>query len=232
MAFVASSNPCPNGICLDEVIVMHTRKSSRIAAIKSGDRSYYYIVLLAAFFLIGCLAGYRYSAFCIEHSQAMIAEYLFDFCLAAQSTVLEGSFLRTVVLFFVYPLAVFLMGFSPFGVIMIPFSFFALGFGVIFAVQCFVCVFARVGIFSVMALFAIRLVVILTCVLVLSVEAMPQAWRIARVTTKNGKHCEAVYRGKRYIVLALFCLIILILGVCCESVFSPILFRLALDRIL
>lgn len=232
MVCVVPSNPCPNSICLDEVIVMRTRKYSRTAVIKSVDRSLIYICLLAAFFLIGCLAGYRYSVFCIENSHAMIAGYLFDFCEVAQSTVLKGSFLRTVVLFFVYPVAVFLMGFSPLGVIMIPFSFLALGFGAVFAVQCFLCVFARIGIFPVMALFAIRMLVILTSVLFLSVEAFPQAWRIAQVTIKNRKHSEAIYHGKRYIVLALFCLIVLILGACCESVFSPILFRFALDRIL
>lgn len=210
---------------------MRGRNSFRIVSIQSVDRSVFYLMILAAFFLGGCLSGIQYSELCAETSGIVMLEYLYDFCKTAQLTVPRSSFLQTAALFFFYPTTVFFMGLSPLGVLIIPVLSFFLGFGFIFTVQCFLYVFARAGIFPALALFFIRILVTLICFLVLAVEALPQAWRIAQITIKNGKRCETVYHGKRYLVLAFFCLIVLGFGVCCEMFFTPMLFQFSLNRI-
>lgn len=211
---------------------MRGRNSFRIVSLKSVDRSAFYLLVLTVFFLGGCVIGCRYFEFCTEGSRTTIAEYLFDFCEAAQIAVPKGSISRTAALFYFYPVAAFFLGLSPLGILVIPILSFLLGFGFMFTVQCFLCVFSRVGIFPALALLSIRLLVTLFCFLVLAVEALPQAWRIAQVTIRNGKRSESVCHGKRYWVLAFFCLIVLTLGVCCETFFVPTLFRFSLHRIL
>lgn len=210
---------------------MRGRNSFRIISIQSVDQSVFYLMILAAFFLGGCLCGFQYSELCVETSGIVMSEYLYDFCETTQLTVPRSSFLQIAVLFFFYPTTVFFMGLSPLGVLIIPMLSFLLGFGFIFTVQCFLYVFARAGIFPALALLFIRVLVTLICFLILAVEALPQAWRIAQITIKNGKRCESVYHGKRYLVLAFFCLIVLVFGICCEIFFTPMLFRLSLNKI-
>lgn len=211
---------------------MRARNSLRMISIKSVDRSVLIIVILAAFFLGGSFAGFRFFEFCNADPRSDIEGYLIDFCEIANSSFPKVSIFRTIVWFFFCPAVVFLGGLSPLGMVLIPGLSFCLGFGVLFTVQCFLHVFSRAGIFPVLTLLFVRLVVTLMCFLLLAVEILPQAWRITQVTIRSRKSCESIYHGRRFIVLALFCLIVLIAGVCCERFLTPVLFRIALEEIL
>lgn len=210
---------------------MRVRNSLRIVSIKPAERSFCYVVILAAFFLGGSFAGVQFFEYSVENSQIDIAGYLLDFCEIARSVPTEGSIFRTISSFFFYPAVVFLSGLSPLGIILIPVFAFSFGFGTIFTVQCFLSAFSRVGIVPVFALLSVRLTVTLVCFLCLAVEALPQSWRIAQVTIRSGKHSESVCHGRRLAVLALLCSIVLALGVCWERFLTPVLFRLALEKI-
>lgn len=211
---------------------MRVRGSLRIVSIKSVDRSFLFIIILAAFFLVGSFIGFRFFEFYAVDCLTDVAGYLIDFCEIAKSTPPKASFFRTMGLFFLYPVIVFFVGLSPLGVVLIPVLSFCLGFGILFTVQCFLCVFSRAGVYPALALLSVRLIITLVCFLLLAVEVLPQAWRIAQVTIRNRKFSEPVYHGRRLAILALLCSILLVSGVCCERFLTPRLFRLALEKIL
>lgn len=210
---------------------MHVRNSMRIITLRSFDRSCLILVALSAFFLVGSFAGARFFEIYSVDVRTDVAVYLIDFCEVARSTTPKASFFQTLVLFFFYPTAVFLSGISPLGVILIPCLSFCLGFGVLFAIQCFLAVFSRAGIYPAMALLSVRLGITLICFLSLAVEVLPQAWRIAQVTIRNRKFSGSVYCGRRLLTRVLFCLVVMIAGVCCERFLTPVLFRLALNEL-
>lgn len=210
------------------------RKRSVLTAIslKLPGRSHVCIFVLVFSFLIGTYVGFRFSSACGVDSQTALSEYLKDFCLVMESGVPEVPHFRIIGTYFIYVLVVFVLGFSPFGVILVPVLFGLFGFGTMFTVMCFVRTFSRMGIFLAMALLLIRVIFTLVCFLLVAVEALPQSARIVLAATASGKRCDPVFRGGRYFGLFVVCVLLLFLGVLCEKVFTPVLFRFAVEKIL
>lgn len=208
---------------------MHGRSLFQTIRLKSPERSIVFVLLLSFFFVAGSFSALKFSSLFGYEAQVALSAYLKDFCEVSSSPVVP--LLHSLGIYFLYVTAAFLFGFSPLGGVLIPALSALFGFGATFTVVCFVETFSRDGILPAMALLLPRIVFTLACFLLIGAEALPQATRIAQVTIKQGKRYESVFQGKRYFALFFLCVLSLALGVCCERVLTPVLFRLAMERI-
>ena len=186
---------------------------------------------LAALFLAGALGGHLYAAGCGEASQAALGRYLNDYCGLYDAGGVAVSMLRCAVTYFGYAALVFLLGFSSAGVALIPALAGTFGFLTMYAVSCFVRCYGRAGVLLALGALAVRLVFTLPCFLALAEAAWPMSIELFLLSFGRGKRSAPVLYGSRYFLLFVLCAVILAVGVCCERLVTPLLFRLAMGEV-
>lgn len=206
---------------------MHGRRVMKTIQRKPLSRFGADVIFLTAFFFFGSYVGFRFSVSC---DSAALAAYLRDFCSVMESGGAEHSFLRSAILYFGYVLVICLFGFSPVGLLLIPGVFAVFGFSVMYTISCFVRVFARPGIWPAAALMVPRLFFSLPVFLIIACEVLSRT-----VSPVSGSSPKTVRGGgtlqkKQQFLLVMFCVLFLVLGICCERVTAPWLFRLAMER--
>ena len=188
-------------------------------------------VVLALVFLVGALAGHLYAAGCGEETWTALGQYLDDYCLLYDAGAVETSMASCVVMYFGYAAVLFLLGFSAAGVVLIPALSGVFGFFTMYAVSCFVRCYGRAGAVLALGALIVRLVFTLPCFLVLAGAAWPLSMELFTLSFGRGKRSSPVLYGSRYFLLFLLCAVILGVGVCCERLLTPLLFRAALGSV-
>lgn len=189
-------------------------------------------VLLALFFLAGALAGHVYALCCDGEAQGALSGFLRDYCAVYDAGEAVPSLPGCVALYFGYGLLVFLLGFSCAGVVLIPALAGLMGFLSMYTVSCFVRCFGRGGVLLAMGLMGLRLLFTLPCFFALADKAWPLATELFLLSFGRGKRSAPVLYGTQYFLLLVLCLFVLTVGVCCERLFAPALFRMALGEVL
>lgn len=189
------------------------------------------LILLAALFLLGGLAGDMYSRSCDEVSRAALREYLSDYCFLYSQNGENSSLLRCVVLYSGYVCVAFLMGFSSLGVILTPVLSAVFGFSSFYTVSCFTQTYGGSGVVLAAALIVIRLLFALPCFFLVASEALPLSFRLAALTVGRSKRIEPLFYNSRYFILFALCLAALCVGICCERLLTPLLFRAAVSEL-
>ena len=77
----------------------------------------------------------------------------------------------------------------------------------------------------------VRLVFTLPCFFLLAEAAWPLSTELFALSFGRGKRSSPVLYGSRYFLWFVLCAVILALGVFCERLLTPLLFRLALGAI-
>lgn len=188
-------------------------------------------ILLALAFLAGALAGHLYAGACGEETWSSLKGYLDDYCRLYGSGGGETSILSCVALYFGYGAALFLLGFSGAGMVLIPALAGSFGFFTMYTISCFVRCYGRMGAVLAMGALAVRLVFTLPCFLVLAGAAWPLSVELFSLSFGRGKRSTPVLYGPRYFLLFVLCAVILAAGVFCERLLTPLLFRAALGFI-
>ena len=186
---------------------------------------------LAALFLAGALGGHLYAAGCGEASQAALGRYLNDYCGLYDAGGVAVSLGGCAAAYFGYAAALFLLGFSSAGVALIPALSGLFGFCSMYAVSCFVRCYGRAGVLLALGALAVRLVFTLPCFLALAGAAWPLSTELFSLSFGRGKRSSPVLYGSRYFLWFVLCGVVLALGVFCERMLTPLLFRLALGAI-
>jgi len=189
------------------------------------------LALLAGAFLAGALAGHLFAGSCGEETWETLRRYLEDYCRLYDAGGVEVSMASCVAMYFAYAAALLLLGFSAAGVALIPAVSGAFGFFTMYTVSCFVRCYGRAGAGLALGALAVRLVFTLPCFLVLAGEAWPLSMELLSLSFGRGKRSSPVLYGSRYFLKFLLCAVILTLGVFCERLLTPLLFRLALGAI-
>ena len=189
------------------------------------------LIVTTAFFVVGSVAGMRFAALCDPASRAALRDYLIDFCTVMHTGVPEVPLVRTCCIYLFYTVSAFLLGFSSLGVLLLPMLSAVFGFAATFPVACFIQAFSRFGILPAAALLFPRSVSTMFCFLVIASEALPQATRVALLSVGRGKRCEPVFHGKQYFYRFFICVLLLFVGICCERIMTPVLFRAAMEHI-
>ena len=188
-------------------------------------------VVLAVIFLAGALAGHLYAAGCGEEAWTALGQYLDDYCRLYDGGGVEASLPSCVVMYFGYAAELFLLGFSAAGVALIPALSGVFGFFTMYTVSCFVRCYGRAGAALALGALIVRLVFTLPCFMVLAGAAWPLSMELFTLSFGGGKRSSPVLYGSRYFLLFVLCAVILGVGVFCERMLTPLLFRAALGAI-
>lgn len=203
-----------------------------LRTIRLGQPSALRGLLLALFFLVGALLGHLYAASCGEEARTALNQYLRDYCTVYDAGGVSAPLLSCVAIYFGYVVLVFLLGFSSAGVALIPAVSGLFGFLTMYTVSCFVRCYGRSGAILAMGVLLVRLLFTLPCFLALAGEAWPLSIELFLLSFGRGKRSAPVLYGSRYFLLFVLCAAVLAVGVCCERLLTPLLFRLALGRVL
>lgn len=225
------SKPCPLRISLSEVMDMRRRSVLRTIRMKKPGPVTASLIILAVLFFLGGIAGDAYSKTCGEAAGDAFREYLSDYCLLYNQNRVNTSLIRCVVLYFGYICIAFLLGFSSLGVVLTPVLSAVFGFSSFYTVSCFAQTFGGTGVFLAASLIAIRLLFTLPSFFLVASEALPLSFRLAVLTAGRGKRIEPLFYNSRYFVLFAVCLAALCVGVCCERLLTPLLFRAAVGEL-
>lgn len=210
---------------------MRGRMVLRTIRLGGWDPNLMRLFLLAAAFLAGALGGHLYAGACGQEAWEALGQYLGDYCRLYEGSGAEISLLSCVVMYFGYAVLLFLLGFSAAGVVLIPALSGMFGFFTMYTVSCFVRCFGRAGAALALGAMVVRLVFTLPCFFLLAEAAWPLSTELFALSFGRGKRSSPVLYGSRYFLWFVLCAVILALGVFCERLLTPLLFRLALGAI-
>ena len=210
---------------------MRGRMVLRTIRLGGWDPNLIRLLLLALAFLAGALGGHLYAGSCGEEAWEALGQYLGDYCRLYDGGGVEISWLSCVVMYFGYAVLLFLLGFSAAGVVLIPALSGVFGFFTMYTVSCFVRCYGRAGAALALGAMVVRLVFTLPCFFLLAEAAWPLSTELFALSFGRGKRSSPVLYGSRYFLWFVLCAVILALGVFCERLLTPLLFRLALGAI-
>ncbi len=210
---------------------MRGRMVLRTIRLGGWDPNLIRLLLLALAFLAGALGGHLYAGSCGEEAWEALGQYLGDYCRLYDGGGVEISLLSCVVMYFGYAVLLFLLGFSAAGVVLIPALSGVFGFFTMYTVSCFVRCYGRAGAALALGAMVVRLVFTLPCFFLLAEAAWPLSTELFALSFGRGKRSSPVLYGSRYFLWFVLCAVILALGVFCERLLTPLLFRLALGAI-
>lgn len=210
---------------------MRGRMVMRTIRLGGWDPNMTRLLLLALAFLAGALGGHLYAGSCGQEAWEALGQYLGDYCRAYDGGGAEISLLSCVVMYFGYAVLLFLLGFSAAGVVLIPALSGMFGFFTMYTVSCFVRCYGRAGTALALGAMVVRLVFTLPCFFLLAGAAWPLSTELFALSFGRGKRSSPVLYGSRYFLLFVLCAAVLALGVFCERLLTPLLFRLALGAI-
>ena len=210
---------------------MRGRMVLRTIRLGGWDPNLIRLLLLALAFLAGALGGHLYAGSCGEEAWEALGQYLGDYCRLYDGGGVEISLLSCVVMYFGYAVLLFLLGFSAAGVVLIPALSGVFGFFTMYTVSCFVRCYGRAGAALALGAMVVRLVFTLPCFFLLAEAAWPLSTELFALSFGRGKRSSPVLYGSRYFLWYVLCAVILALGVFCERLLTPLLFRLALGAI-
>ncbi len=189
------------------------------------------VLFLSVCFLIGGLLGHAYAKACDDVSQAAFRQYLSDYCLWLEQSEASVPLGRCILLYFSAVCAAFLFGFSSLGVIAIPVCSAGFGFISLYTVSCFVQSFGKSGALLAASLTAPRLLFTLPCFFAVAGEALILSLHLVTLAVGRGKRVRSFSGSGRYLALFVICLICLCVGIICERLLTPILFRAVIGRV-
>ncbi len=210
---------------------MRGRMVMRTIRLGDWDPSALRTVMLGLAFAGGALAGHLYAGSCGEEVWEALARYLGDYCRLYDADGLEVSMLSCAAMYFGYAALLFLMGFSAAGVALIPALSGVFGFLTMYTVSCFVRCYGRPGVLLALGALSVRLLFTLPCFLILAEAAWLPSMELFSLSFGRGKRSSPVLYGSRYFLLFVLCTVILSLGIFCERLAAPLLFRLALGAV-
>ena len=150
------------------------------------------MLALAAFFLLGAVLGGMVAARGASAMGGELRRYLEGYlALRIEGAPSSAAVWQTMVCFFRASAAVFLLGFASVGVALIPAVCAAQGFLYAYSLLCFASGLGQDGFFLLPVLFALRLMLVLPCTLLLGSAAWETSRGLAALSVGGGKRAKA-----------------------------------------
>lgn len=140
------------------------------------------------------------------------------------------SILSALALYLRYPLLAFLLGFSSIGVLLLPCTALVFGFFLSFSVCCFTATFGGDGLLVALAVSGLRCAVTLPCFFLLAVPSFGTSAALASLSFGRGQRAAPVVYGRECWLRLVFCLLVLLAGMCVDVFVSPRFLAFALER--
>ena len=185
------------------------------------------LLFLAACFFGGVCLGQVLAGRVPDETGRELSCYLKDYLTLGDGGATPASLWAAVVLYGRYPLLAFLLGFASIGVLLIPLLCAFEGFLFSFSLFCFASTLGRESFLLLLALFAVRMLFVLPCTLILSVQALDKARSLALFSIGNGKRVRPVSYGTDYWYRFGICCVCLLIGSVLELWLVPQFLALA-----
>ena len=190
------------------------------------------LLTLCFFFVLGIIAGWTAHLAVDPSDNAVLQDYIVEYAqYAAAQGDLTAPIISVLGVYFRYPIAMIVAGFTAAALFIIPLLVAAQAFFAAFSIACFASALGRKGLLLALSAFAVRYLVLLPVTLLLGVFIMEGslARMSSRTSAKESKKTPAATRnGFRLII----CAAALLVGVAIELLLVPRLLELALTSIL
>ena len=201
-----------------------------VSRLKTHSKEKISLTMLGLFslcFLLGLYLGRVVSVRRIAEVSPELKQYLSGYVEAAPSFSWSAEQLfRSLLVYFRYPLLVFLLGFASFGVVMIPVSAVALAFSFSYAVCCFSSAFPTKGAAVALAVFGLRYLLTLPCFLLLAEQAFRSSSELVGYTLGYAGRRGAELYGWQYFARFAAVMAVLLCGALLDLWLTPWLLQL------
>lgn len=131
------------------------------------------MVFLSAMFLCGVCAGCATAAYITGDYANFLNEYITKEVLVSVSDIqVKEFFLKTLVSLYKYPMVIFLLGYTAFGIFFIPVVLILRGYFISFCVTSIVRGLGYKGLLTAFSIYGLQTVLSIPCLLVISMKAM------------------------------------------------------------
>lgn len=176
--------------------------------------------LLSLFFAAGILAGFLARRTVKPEDLSALGGYVSDY--AALTVQQPADIISVIWAYLRYPAAAFLLGFTAWGVMLLPLLCTAQGFFLSFSVHCFAASLGRGGAVLALAALGVRCLFVTPCLLAAASDSFAAAWRRA-------ERQKPEMRDRRRLLI---CVFVLLTGMAAECALVPRLLAALLPRIL
>lgn len=190
----------------------------RISAVEPPKARLYILCLFVA---AGMLAGFLACRIVPGDDLSVLRGYVMDYAQLSASEKSNAGLPGVVWTYLRYPAAVFLLGFTAWGVMLIPLVCAAQGFFLSFAVQCFAMSLGQQGVLLALAALGLRCLFSVPCLLAAAEDGFAAAWRRA-------EHQKPEERNRRRLII---CVFVLLTGTVAECALVPRFFAWLLPGI-
>lgn len=180
------------------------------------------VLILVSFFLIGIFTGCMVALRASEETSEYLSSYIGEFrgSLADGSAPPVGQALLNS---FLFPAVIFILSFTIFGVAGIPLLLAAKAFFLSFAVASFVRALSSGGVLLALIALGPQNIIAIPCLMLLSVQGMRSSIGVLAAFSGKAKTPGGFY-GKRGLIRALFCALLLAAAVLIELYIQPLMF--------
>lgn len=172
-----------------------------------------HVLLPAVFLILGALTGYFLALRCADPCGVELRRYLDAYARLPASPLSMRVVLGTLACYFRAPLAAFLLGYASVGIFLIPPLCAVSALSASFSLCSFALALGRGGLSTLLVLFALRLALVLPCLLSLSGDALARSYALRRAASgaqrTQGDRSGALYRF-------FVCCVLLLLGALAE----------------
>ena len=181
------------------------------------------LLALAAFVVFGVLFGYVLALRSAQRTGGELERYVSSFfSFGAKEPFSVQALCETLVCYFRAPVIVFLLGFASIGVMLVPAVCAFQGFLLSFSLFSFSLALGRGNFPLLLALFGLRMLAVLPCILVLGAAAMEKSRALLLLSLGGGgKRTRAVTYGSAYWYRLGGCCVCLLLAALAELWLVP-----------
>ena len=172
------------------------------------------LYILCLFFAAGMLAGHLACRAVPSDDLTALRSYVMGYAQLSSEERGCAGLAQVVWVYFRYPAAAFLLGFTAWGVMLIPLVCAAQGFFLSFAVQCFAAALGKQGVVLALAALGLRCLFTIPCLLTIAADSFACAWRRA-------ERQKPEVRDRRSVII---CVFVLLTGTVAECALVPRLF--------
>lgn len=179
------------------------------------------LLALSAFTMLGVLGGYAAASGSVLHTGNELQRYFESYlALGVRSPFGTEALLDTIVCYFRAPFFIFLLGFASIGALLIPLVCAFQGFLISYSLFCFAFSLGRTSFPLLLALFGIRLLTVLPCMLLLGTAALDKSRSLLLLSCAGARTGPVAY-GSAYWYRFGVCCVCLFLGSMLELWLAP-----------
>ena len=180
-------------------------------------------------FLLGLVLGRGAQLFITPMDDEQLRTYILYYAQlsAGQPEDRTAWLLSALTVYFRYPVAAFVLGFTAVGIVLVPALCVVQGFFLAFSISCFVSAMGSGGAALAFFAFGVRCLFTLPCTFLLSAWSVASAIQLLQKKTKGTGRDRRIY-DSAYFFRFFMCVLVLLVGLAAEITLVPKLVQLVL----